>query len=102
MAEVVCPACKDTFKNQHGLSLHIKRWCKKRDTIGDLLQQHQEHISASAEEEKRRLCLEAEQQAEREQIEREKDALWAQRHTDFEMLAVRRSQYHTGLKNIDS
>jgi len=42
MAEVIYPACNDSFKNRHGLSLHTKHWCKKQNAFSDLLQQHQD------------------------------------------------------------
>jgi len=89
MADLACPSCGKIIKNQHGLSLHTARWCEKKDAnLTDLLQQHQDHSEAAAEEAQRQLHLEAEEQAERDRLEREQDALQAQCLTTFESLAV--------------
>ena len=89
MADLACPSCSKIVKNQHGLSLHTVRWCKKKYTnFTEILQEHQDHAAARAEEEQRRLRLEAEERAERERLEREQDAVRAQCIATFESLAV--------------
>ena len=89
MAELACPACGKISKGQCGLSIHMTRWCEKKNSnFTDLLQQRQECVDAMIEDEQRQLHLKAEKQAEREQIEWEQDALRAQRLADFESLAV--------------
>ena len=76
MAELACPSCGKSVKNQHGLSLHISCWCTNRQsTLSDFLQQCRDHTEVRAEQEQNQCCLEAERLAEREQLEGEQDAL---------------------------
>ncbi|KAF8443781.1 hypothetical protein L210DRAFT_3643377 [Boletus edulis BED1] len=47
----------------------------------------QEHVQSTAAEEQRRLCAEAERQAERDRLEREQDALRAQQLAEYQALS---------------
>ncbi|KAG9312838.1 hypothetical protein JVU11DRAFT_6265 [Chiua virens] len=88
MAELACPSCGKSVKNQHGLSLHITHWCTKWSTLSDFIQQCQAHAEARAEAEENQQHLEAERLAEREHLEREQDVLQEQWLRQFQSLAV--------------
>ena len=79
MADIPCPSCSKTVKGECGLSVHISRWCTANQSdLIDLLQQCRAYTQTVVEEEKRRIHIEKEEQAEREQKEMEEDALRAQ------------------------
>jgi hypothetical protein len=89
MAEIVCPSCGKKVKGEHGLSLHTSCWCHKNESgFNDLLQQRREHSQTVAAEEQRRIRAEAENQAEIERLQREEDALQAQRLAEYQALSV--------------
>ena len=96
-ADLACPSCSQIVKNQHGLSLHIAHWCENKESnfTDHLLQWHQDHAKATSEESRRRLCLEAEELAERKQLKRVQDATRAQCIAAFESLAVSQVFYYT-------
>ena len=79
MADTPCPSCSKIMKGECGLSVHISCWCTANQLdLTNLLQQHQAYTQTVAEEEKRRICIEKEEQTERERKEMEEDALRAQ------------------------
>jgi len=76
MAEISCPSCHKIVKGEHGLSIHVSRWCPKKDTFHDeILQKHREDVDIAAQEARRQAHLQAEQEAERIQIQEAQDAL---------------------------
>ena len=77
------------MKGECGLLVHVSCWCTANQSdLTDLLQQCRAYTQTIAEEEKRRICIEKEEQAEREWKEMEEDTLQAQRLREFESLAV--------------
>ncbi|KAL4070238.1 hypothetical protein V8B97DRAFT_1917935 [Scleroderma yunnanense] len=88
MADLACPSCGKTVKGEAGLSVHVSCWChKNQSNLTSLLQQCHEHVQTVAEEERRRLHLEAEKEAESVCLEWEQDALRMQQLTDWQSLA---------------
>ena len=78
MADTPCPSCGKIVKGERGLLVHVSHWCTANQSdLTDLLQQHRAYTQTVAEEEKRRIHIEKEEQAEREWKEMEEDALQA-------------------------
>ena len=66
MAEISCPSCHQIVKGEHGLSIHLSRWCPKKDTFhNEILQKHRDNVNMAALEAQRESRLQAEQDAER-------------------------------------
>ncbi|KAL4073377.1 hypothetical protein V8B97DRAFT_1916743 [Scleroderma yunnanense] len=78
MTNLACPSCGKTVKGEAGLLVHVSCWCcKNQSNLASVLQQHCEHVQTMAKEERRRLHLEAEKEAESVCLEQEQDALHA-------------------------
>ena len=89
MVEICCPSCHKTVKGEHGLSIHLSRWCPKKDSFHDeILRKHREDVDTAVLEAQRRTRLLAEQEQEQIRIQQAQDALRAQRVQEFESMAV--------------